>query len=57
MDFIRGQNTPYFSRDFDFKIWFQARQVTGSFEKWAPGPYILVFSRQTNLKTKIIFFK
>ena len=23
MDFIRGQNTPYFSWDFDFKMWFQ----------------------------------
>ena len=26
MDFISGQNIPYFSWDFDFKIWFQARQ-------------------------------
>ena len=25
MDFIRGQNTPYFSWDFDIKIWFRAR--------------------------------
>ena len=37
MDFVRGQNTPYFSWDFDFKIWFRARKVTGSFEKRAPG--------------------
>ena len=25
MDFIRGQNTPYFSRDFDFKIRYLSR--------------------------------
>ena len=37
MDFIRGQNTPYFSWDFDSKIWFRARKVTGTFEKRAPG--------------------
>ena len=37
MDFIRDQNTPYFSRDFDFKISYRARQLTGSFEKRAPG--------------------
>ena len=33
MDFIRSQNTPYFSRDFDFKIWFRARLV-------ARGPFL-----------------
>ena len=38
MDFIRGLNTPYFSLDFDFKIWFRVRYVTGAFEKQAPGP-------------------
>ena len=37
MDFIRVQNTPYFYWDFGFKIWFRARQVTGSFEKRSPG--------------------
>ena len=38
MDFIRSQNTPYFSWDFDLKMWFRARKVTGTFEKRAPGP-------------------
>ena len=25
MDFITGQNTPYFSWYFEFKVWFRAR--------------------------------
>ena len=29
MNIIKGQNKAYFSRDFDFKIWFRARE-TGS---------------------------
>ena len=29
MDFIRGQNTPYFSRDSDFKIWFRPVELPG----------------------------
>lgn len=45
MEFIRGQNTFYFSWDFDFKMWFRARYVIGSLEKRAPdrGHYV-VFS-------------
>ena len=39
MDVFKVQNTPQFSRDFDFKIWFRARKVAGSFEKRAPGSY------------------
>ena len=27
-----------YSLYFDLNIWFQARKVTGTFEKWAPGP-------------------
>ena len=30
MDFTRGQNKPYFSWDFGFKLWFRARQLTGA---------------------------
>ena len=36
-DFIRAQNTFYFSRDFDFKIWFRACEITGTFEKRVKG--------------------
>ena len=35
MDFIRGQNTPYFSWDFDLKM--ISGPLRGSFEKRAPG--------------------
>ena len=38
-DFIRAQNTFYFSRDFDFKIWFRACEVTGTFEKRVKGQF------------------
>lgn len=42
MDFIRGQNTPYFSWDFDIRIWFRAREVTWSFEVRAEFVSILL---------------
>ena len=45
MDFIRGQNTPYFSWDFDFKIWFGSVKLPGLSRN---GPLITL--RRRNLK-------
>ena len=57
MDFIRGQNSPYFSWDFDFKIWFRARYVTlpglsetGPWTLWPHNlPHILIGSYQWSI--------
>ena len=36
MDFIRGQNTPYFYWDFDFKIWFAGPLSYRDFRETGP---------------------
>ena len=36
MDFIRGQNTPYFSWDFDLKIWFRGPLSDRDFRETGP---------------------
>ena len=37
MEYFAGQDTRSYSLYFDLNIWFQARKVTGTFEKRAPG--------------------
>ena len=41
MDFIRGQNTPYFSWYFDIKIWFRPRTLPG-LSRNVPQPGLLI---------------
>lgn len=39
MEWLEKQNLLlYFLQNFDFKIWFWARQITGTAEKRAPEP-------------------
>ena len=38
MDFIRGQNRPYFSWDFEFKIWFSGPLSYRVFRETGPRP-------------------
>ena len=41
MELFASKNPRYYSLYFDLKIWFRARNVTGAFEKRAPGLYVM----------------
>ena len=58
MELFASQNPRYYSLYFDLKIWFRARNVTGAFEKRAPGavlsdhlgnPYMKLFLVRSEL--------
>ena len=58
MELFASQNPRAYSLYFDLKIWFRARNVTGAFEKRAPGavlsdhlgnPYMKLFLVRSEL--------
>ena len=46
MELFASQNPRAYSLYFDLKIWFRARNVTGAFEKRAPGSTVARFTRE-----------